>query len=202
VRHGETELVAEVAAHAGSIGPDEARRVLATVLAEIGAHLAPADRERVGAELPASLAGWLERDPGRAIPVELRLRGPGTSVARARELVASACRALASALSVDTLARLGIALPASLADLLVAPAPPSHASVPRRRRDTLAEARPGSRHPVSEARPAPAQRGSVAATPAPHAEEKLSSTPGPTQVREHDTLAEGHPERPLSRTRE
>ncbi len=67
-------------------------------------------------------------------------------------------------------------------------------------RGTLAEGRPGSAHPLSEARPERAQSQSVARADNPHGDTKLSSATGLTQEREGETLATGHlgSNRPLS----
>ncbi|MDI3290009.1 DUF2267 domain-containing protein [Polyangium sp. 15x6] len=66
--------------------------------------------------------------------------------------------------------------------------------------NTLATGRPGSQKPLSEARPERAHAESVVRTENPHGETKLSSSRGLTQVREHETLAEGEPgpRRPVS----
>jgi hypothetical protein len=62
--------------------------------------------------------------------------------------------------------------------------------MPRR---TLSEGKPGSRHPLSEARLDRAQSNSVARADEPHADTKLSSARGLTQERLHETLAVGRP---------
>jgi hypothetical protein len=49
---------------------------------------------------------------------------------------------------------------------------------------TLADGRPGSRHPLSEARPERAQTDSVVRADNPHGDTKLSSATGLTQERE------------------
>jgi hypothetical protein len=69
--------------------------------------------------------------------------------------------------------------------------------------DTLAEGRPGSRHPLSEARSDRSQSESVVATENPHADTKLSSAHGLTQEREGESLATGHSgsDRPLDEGR-
>lgn len=78
-------------------------------------------------------------------------------------------------------------------------APHEHAEEEHR----VADAEPGSHHPVSEAAPPPAQSGSVAASADPHASTRLSSAHGLTQEREREDLAEAHPrgERTISETR-
>jgi uncharacterized protein (DUF2267 family) len=76
------------------------------------------------------------------------------------------------------------------------PAPPAHHAA----RTTLAEGRPGSRHPLADARPEPAQEHSVARNEDPHRATKLSSASGLTQERQRDALATGRPgpRRPIS----
>jgi len=60
------------------------------------------------------------------------------------------------------------------------------------RAGTLAEGRPGSRRqPLSEGRADRAHQESIARTPNPHGETKLSSTTGTTQERNEETLASG-----------
>lgn len=56
---------------------------------------------------------------------------------------------------------------------------------------TLADGKPGSRHPLSEANPSHGQSHSVAESANPHADTKLSSSKGTTQEREKEDLAEG-----------
>ena len=128
----------------------------------------------------------------------------GTASGPAREVVASVCKVLAEELSDDALELLHRALPGSLADLLVRPDAVELEDHPglAHRRDTLAEGRPGSHHPVTEARSDRTQAGSVASDN-PHADTKLSASEGTTQEREHETIADGHPEsRPIATTRE
>jgi hypothetical protein len=59
--------------------------------------------------------------------------------------------------------------------------------------NTLASGRPGSRHPISDARPNRAHAHSVARSDNPHGDTKLSSSHGFTQERENETLADGRP---------
>jgi uncharacterized protein (DUF2267 family) len=202
VRRGEREIVLDVLGHAGPIGVDAARRLLGAVLSTIGAHLSAPERERVAAELPAPLAACVvHADGGTALPIDERILAPGMTAARAHELIAAACRALADTLSAEVRAELTRALPVDLAALLApgAPGTPPHLVAPGRRA-TLATGRPGSARPVSATRAERTQAGSIAADN-PHGDRKLSSAPGTTQVRDHDTLAEAGPGRPLSRTR-
>jgi uncharacterized protein (DUF2267 family) len=185
-------FVSHVAGHAG-VSLDRAERATRVVLAGLGAYLTPASRQLVADELPAPLDAALLEDQGVALPIEEQLIEPGITVGRAHELVASVCRVLAEELSTRALLVLCTAVPTAISSLLATPAPEIAArpSEPRRN-ETLATGRPGSRHPISETRPAARQTGSVADSN-PHAGTKLSSTPGTTQERRHETFAEGRP---------
>lgn len=167
------DLIAHVAAHAGcerALAAHAAREVLAT----IGGYLPDAERARVADELPAELAATLRATAPRALPVTERLLGAAVSAARARELIASVGRVLAETLSRDAIAAITAAAPPELAELVVAPAPARDAPRPGSGR-SLATGRPGSAHPVSEARDDRTQDDSVARDANPHAGRKLSS---------------------------
>jgi hypothetical protein len=87
-------------------------------------------------------------------------------------------------------------LPDDFAELLVpvegsAPVHAGHGQ--RARQGTLATGRPGSSHPISEASADRTQRESIAASENPHADTKLSSTPGVSSVRSGRSLASGKP---------
>lgn len=194
-------FVEHVASHAG-ISSDRAATVVQQVLTGLGAYLPPPARQLLAEELPASLAPAI-RDGGIALPLEERVLAPGMSAGHARELIASVCRVLAEQLSPRALDAVREGVPARVADLLVSPADeqPRLPHEPRRA-PTLANGRPGSSRPLSEARPARGHSESVAA-PNPHGSTKLSSTTGTTQERLHESLAEGHidPDKPVSGTR-
>ena len=189
------DFTSHVAAHAGVDGA-LAERVSRAVLAGIGGSLTPAGRQLVAEELPAGLGAALA-DCRPAMSIEDAVRALGTTPGHARELIASVCRVLVEELSGQAVAVLRRAAPAGLAALLAEPeagelpSPPA----PEPRRDTLAGGRPGSHHPVSEAR-APGGHGESIAANNPHAATKLSSSTGATQERRHETLAEGHPGTP------
>ncbi|HSD88584.1 MAG TPA: hypothetical protein VLB44_13745 [Kofleriaceae bacterium] len=187
------DLCAHVASHAGvSVeGVDQAVRA---VLSGLGAYLSGAQRQLVSEELPPPLAPSLDEiGENLSKPIEERVLAPGMSAGRARELVASVCRVLAEELSTEALRALRTAVPAAIGELLEGEAPPLATGVASSRPDSLASGRPGSHHPLSEARPRDRiQSDSVVATN-PHADSKLSSARGTTQEREHDTLAEGQP---------
>ncbi len=188
-----TEMfVQHVAGHAGV--PDaraaEAARI---VLSGLGAHLAPGPRQLIADELPPALGAAVLEDRGVALPIDEALLGPHTTAAQAHELIASVCRVLAEELSTEALARLRAALPPGLATLFAPSAepaePPPHAPEPRRSA-TLASARPGSRHPLSEAQPRTGQVDSVGADN-PHGDSKVSSAHSEDLSR--GELAAGHP---------
>jgi uncharacterized protein (DUF2267 family) len=129
------------------------------------------------------------------------------SLSRGLEQAQIVCAVLAEQLDPTLLGRMMRELPDDIASLLV---PLSHAqSAPTVSHvghgatlsdgkpgasHPLSEASPGSRHPVSEAAPHTAHTHSVLEA-APHQDSKISSAPGLTQEREHDTLAEGRSKR-------
>ncbi len=205
MRTNEQGLLDHIAAHAGLPEIDQARRAATAVLWTFGAALSPPARDRVADELSGALAIALragrDREPNRSIQDRVASM-LGRSHVQATEIIAAVCHVLAEELSEDAVGELRRWLPRDIAAFLA-----SSEEVPARRPAggrTLAEGRPGSRHPLSDARPPPRiQSGSVAASPDPHVDTRLSTSPGTTQEREHETLAEGHPgpERPLSRGR-
>jgi uncharacterized protein (DUF2267 family) len=185
-------FVEHVAAHAG-LPFDRAERAVRAVLGGIGAYLTEAHRQLVAEELPPALGASLVGEHDVAMPIEERLLGPGMTAGRAREVIASACRVLVEELSNDALRALREDLPITMSALLAAPSPAiDREPAQPQRHATLASGRPGSTHPISEARPARRQTDSVAGNN-PHASTKLSSASGTTQERHHETLAEGRP---------
>ena len=193
------DFVAHIAGHAG-ISVDQARTAASVVLSALGGYLSEAHRAAIATELPPELGNALLEPAGAALPVEERLLAPGMTVAHARELVASVCHVLGEELSNDALDWLRRAVPAELSGQLAAPArEASSDELVAGMRDTLARGRPGSHHPIGDTPAERRQSGSVASSN-PHAATKLSSSPGTTQERRHDTLAEAHgdPHRPLA----
>lgn len=178
----------------GPASLDDARRWIASVFAALGAMLTSDERDRVAPVLPANWAhalrhrsyqnGMTLEDFYHACDVE---RGP----VPARERVQVVCAALGELLPNEALDRLNRALPAEVAHLFAVRRPEG---IPRSRRPpaghSLASARPGSRHPVSESAPPGAQHDSVAVAN-PHGDSKISSSSGTTQERLHESLAEG-----------
>ncbi|HSN28229.1 MAG TPA: hypothetical protein VLT45_18210 [Kofleriaceae bacterium] len=177
-------FLSHVAGHAG-IPPDRAEQVTRSVLSGIAGYLTRPQRELVAAELPESLGSCL---------IESRALEPGLMGTHGRELVASVCHVLGEELSNDAMRVLRRALPRDLVELLAEPSREvaTHAA-DSRHGTTLASGRPGSRHPVSEAAPARGQAGSIGDSN-PHGGTKLSSSPGTTQERRHETLAESRPD--------
>ena len=198
------DLISHVVAHAG-VATGFAARITRVVLAGIGGYLSPGARQLVAGELPPALGAVVlaGSDLGRPIEehvlaLDLTLGSElGPNLGHARELIASVCRVLVEELSTDALGAIRAAVPSTLAALLepstTSEAPPQAGS--GRPRDTLAEGRPGSHHPVSSAHGAGVQSESIAAGN-PHAATKLSSTTGSTQERHHETIAEGRPGSP------
>jgi uncharacterized protein (DUF2267 family) len=198
------ELIERVVLHSG-LDDEAARRATEAVLAGLRRELGRPEAEALANELPADLADVArhgrysgDRDLASWVAAEEHL-----SPAAAIEHAASVCRALAELLTPTTLERLRRALPPKTATLL------EPSSTERREHrshggTTLADARPGSRHPVSEAAPARAQADSVVASDNPHGDTKLSTSRGLTQEREHESIAEGHPgaSRPIADSHE
>jgi uncharacterized protein (DUF2267 family) len=172
-------------------------------LEAIGRLLVSDERRLLLQTLPAALGAVVEkanRQPTLS-PHELFAgiaRHEGVRLGFAREHEQVVCRALSEILPDETVNRLQRHLPI-LGELFAAPERISSAeSVERsghvRPLDTtLAAGRPGSRHPLSEARAERAQAQSVVLSDDPHADTKLSSARGLTQEREHETLADGKP---------
>jgi uncharacterized protein (DUF2267 family) len=150
---------------------------------------------------PAPPASRSAEDPAarqRFFSLVQRAEGipPGQAIEQAETVLA----VLAEELDPDALAALARRLPPAVAGLLrprrfEGEAPPGR----RGRRDTLASGRPGSRHPLGEASAERRQAHSIADTPAPHADRKLSTGHGSEDEPDH-TLAGGRAgsDRPLS----
>jgi uncharacterized protein (DUF2267 family) len=209
----EEGLLRAVEERAGFARREETERALGAVLDVLAERLGPADAEALARELPSRLGGPLagggfeadfdlEELTGRIAARE------GVSRSFALEHAQAVCQAIAEAVSLHALERLHRTLPEPIADLFTPPVrtaepPPRHASATHTTlsegrpgsRHPLSEARPGSSHPVSEARADRAQSESVARADNPHGDTKLSSSPGLTQEREHESLATGRPPR-------
>lgn len=193
------ELVAHVAAHAG-IGAAEAARAVAAVLGTLGERLSHSEAGALADALPAGAAarlraGRFDRDFDLEELYGRVARRAGVRLGFAVEHTIAVCATVGERLDAATRARLGRALPPEMLALFAvrpaveAPPPPPRVGA----HTTLAEGRPGSRRPLSESAPPPAQADSVARADNPHGDTKLSSARGLTQEREHEDLATGHP---------
>ena len=150
-------FIAHVAAHAGIPG-DSAETVTRTVLARIGAVLSPDHRRTIAEELPPALGATL-------MAPEVILEDVTNT--HQREVSYAVFRVLAEELSSDALEWLRQELPDRMAEHLVAGSPPIDTPPQHGRtlatgatgsdrpmseahpHDTLAEGRPGSKHPIS-----------------------------------------------------
>jgi uncharacterized protein (DUF2267 family) len=196
MRLSERDFLAHVAAHAGGTDMEAVRAATHAALSVTGAYLTRPVRELIATELCPALGEIVVRgEAGTALPIAEHVLTPEMTIARADELVASVFTVLAEELSDEMLTRLQRELPARLAHMLNRPAPSS--VQPALARETLAEGRPGSTHPVSEARADRSQDASVASDN-PHADAKLSSA----AEDDRETLATGRGStRPLSDAR-
>jgi uncharacterized protein (DUF2267 family) len=185
-----------------------AERVVEVTLEALGARVADADRVRVARLVPAPLGEMLSRrsfvasDELADLLAEVGA-AEGVDDAFAVEHVGSVCSLLAERLPADATTALCMHLPAAVAALFTGreegTPPPARAARHGRRR-SISEAHASSAHPLFESRAERAHGESVAKSDAPHADTKLSSTRGTTQVREKESLAEARPgsEDPLS----
>ncbi len=177
------DFAAHVAAHLGATTLD-LDRACELVIGAFAGWLPSADRTLFMRELPSSLGAAVEHATlSVALPLEEQVVGAfDVTVGHARELVASVCHVLGEHLSDDLLDRLQRALPAPFAAFTVRPLPGSTVATSRaaRRYETLAEGRPGSHTPVSEARVDRRQQQASVAADNPHGDAKLSSAPGTT----------------------
>lgn len=184
-----------------------AARAVDAALEALGARLVPAERDLLAASLPQALAARLASAGGQGqLDVEDIVREVAdredVPPATAREHLEVVLSILAERLDAETRARLEGHLPPAVLALL-GPLPVTAAAAaptrPVRSGHTLASGRPGSEHPLSEARSDCVQAQSVAAEN-PHGDTKLSSTSGTSQERAGETLAAGMPgsQRPVS----
>jgi uncharacterized protein (DUF2267 family) len=194
-------------------GLDEATaaRLASAVIQLLADQLPAPDRSRFIARLPAGVArpGAPAGSPSGLVArfYEQVAALAEVPVPRATEIAQVVCAALAARLDADTRAWLEARLPTAFATLLTSRESPSRPPVAPsavRRYATLAEGKPGSMHPLSDARVDRAHRESVARSADPHLDTKLSSTSGPTQAREHETLADADPRpaRPISTSKQ
>lgn len=180
----------------------EAERAIAATVEALG--LALRDPYRVADWIPAPLCGFLLRGAHEESRGLLAVADRDSlfrtvkhleqvPLAKAVELAEVVCEALADALDPDALAVLVRRLPPSIAELLRgakrSPSVPGRHPVSG---SDLASGRPGSRHPLSEARSPLAHLHSVVVTSNPHSGTKISSGHQTTDDAD-STLAGGRP---------
>jgi uncharacterized protein (DUF2267 family) len=206
VPHDEQAWLRRVQQLTGIDDVDAARRIGRAVCAVLLEQLSAPDRAWLSRALPPAFvtaAGSAEARPLRDDSLqdfyERVAAREGAPPGLAREHAQSVCRSLAELLHDEDLRRLARRLSDEVAALLLpsgtAPKPATARERPRARRErrTLAEGRPGSSKPLSEARPQRVHGDSVAHSDNPHGDTKLSSSAGTTQEREAETLAQGRP---------
>ncbi|MFY0582952.1 DUF2267 domain-containing protein [Cystobacter fuscus] len=154
------ELLSDVAEHTGQAGTQEAEHTVHMVLEVLSERLSWPVIEAVADDLPGSLTAGLREGVDRQdfdlaefqARVADRMQVP---LGRAVELTGVVCRCLAEALSPGTLHRLREELPEPMGALF-SPLESGERFEPvhlEPSRGTLAEGRPGSTHPLSEAGP-------------------------------------------------
>jgi uncharacterized protein (DUF2267 family) len=194
------ELLSQISEHTGLPGQQEAERTVRAVLGALSERLSWPAVQALAEDLPPPLSSSLRGGgPHQDFDLaELHSRVASREQVRlgfAVEHTAVVCQVLAEALSSGTLQRLRDALPEPIGALFTPREPGArfeHVHLDPGRR-TLAEGRPGSQHPLSEARSARGHSHSVAREDNPHGDTKLSSATGLTQEREQETLAAAHP---------
>ena len=194
-------FLARVRQFAGLHTRAEGESAMHAVFAALHDTLSTSEIDRLAAQLPNWLAGMLHASCGhkRVSFFDEVATEEGIEIGFAREHAGVVLQALDEELTPEGKVYLRQILPSELATLLIRRS--ASATPPRQRQgSTLASGRPGSRHPVSEARLDRAHGQSVARTDDPHRDTKLSESHGATQERLDETLAEGHPgpKRPLS----
>ena len=191
---------------AGGIGDwSMARKTLGATLAALGSRLTDDEASKLASRLSPELARIVEAedydaDFDAAELYERVRQRTGAAPGVAREETDIVLRALGELLDEAELVRLARVLPEPIVRGLrgreAVEVPPHRSAPPRPRRNTLAEGKPGSSHPIAEAAPPSGHLHSVARNEEPHAETKLSSSRGLTQERFDETLAAGSPPKP------
>jgi uncharacterized protein (DUF2267 family) len=186
------KLVSRVEALAG-IGREDAERALRATTSSLVEALSSDEADALFRELPEELCP-LVRGHALAVPLDRAAFFENAAIRESVEIgfgiehAECACRALAERMSPDLRERLQRHLPrlASLFETYEAPFEPVVGAV---HGSTLATGRPGSLHPLSEARPERAQSHSVVRSEDPHADTKVSSARGIAEEREQRTIA-------------
>jgi uncharacterized protein (DUF2267 family) len=195
------ELIEEVRARSGFQSGEEAERMLVVVLEVLGEGLRDGQTLALAETLPRRARLALQR---HAFEHELRPEEIYTRVEQRTGLKRSfavehtqvVCQVLAAAVGEEVRAQLAGRLPRDIAELLTvrpstaSPPPPASPALQPGWGRTLADGRPGSFHPLSDAEGEAAHGHSVVCSDNPHGDTKLSSTQGHSPER---TLASGKP---------
>jgi uncharacterized protein (DUF2267 family) len=181
---------------------EQARHILILVVRVLGEGLRHSRAEALADDLPPELARAFREGP-HGPPFDLAelfrrvASRENVRVGFGVEHVKLVCRLLGEHFSPASRYQFQESFPEEIAALFEPLTEPGdHGEVPvhlHPERGTLAEGRPGSRHPISEARPDRTQSQSVVRSENPHGDTKLSSSQGLTQEREKETLATGQP---------
>ena len=194
----------QVMSRAGFDRRADGERAIAAVLETLGACLGAREREALAGELAEALRAPLTRhEPAGGFDrAELFSRvalRENVALGFAIEHTEVVCELIAEALPDGALDVLRAEVGAELAALFVRRASPRLPHPPPHRHPLAVDApdmslsggRPASFQPLSEARPEDGQTHSVARESNPHADSKLSSSPGLTQERLGESLAAG-----------
>lgn len=198
-------LLDRVREHTGLSERIVVETAVGAVTEALGALIDHTHREEIAAHLPPELAQKLRRrepdgDASGATFLSLVSRIEHLPPRFAVEHATAVLEAIGGELHPDVRRKIAARLPAEMRDWLE----PRVMRMPRVEivgaerppegdGHHISEAKPGSRHPISDVAPRGAHEHSIAATDAPHADTKMSSAHGLTQEREHEDLAEGHP---------
>jgi uncharacterized protein (DUF2267 family) len=199
----ERELTRMVKSNAGLRSSTEAHRAIASSLGAVRCALDDADARALARVLPRRFGRVLEQSPTTTVRSaselyeENRRRenvAPGFAVEHAQVVL----QALARSLDASLLVLLRRRLPEDIASLLewrlpeIEEAPPVvhvHPPSSPRPEQAIGRVRPGTADPIAEARHPLAHSGSVARTPAPHADTMVETARSSRPGREDDTLA-------------
>jgi uncharacterized protein (DUF2267 family) len=200
------DLVAEVQRRGGLESVTEAERAVAVTARVLGECLLPDEAAPVAAALPERVAarvraGVYSHDFDIEEMYDRVARGEGSGRRFGAEHAQVVCQVLAESMPEALRTRLSRHLGPGYAGLFEPRLPLSRPPRPVRttppvesgRGSTLATGRLGARHPLAEGQADRAHAESIASSPDPHGETKLSSSHGLTQERLGDTLADGHP---------
>lgn len=215
IRRVEESRIVDELVRRGLTDAAEARRALRATLAVLGERLLDDEARALAEELPAELAAVVtdvdyDGDFDSSELYERVRRRERAGASRGLEVAEIVLGALGAVLEPDRRRKIARGLPEGAREVfsgrIAHGEPPPHA-VPSHapKMTTLATGRPGSAHPVSESAPPSGHTHSVACSPVPHEETKLSTTRGPTQERFRETLAEGKPPgpaRPVAETKD